>query len=146
MILIGRNFGDNIKSQYRPAIIIQASIDHRYNIDSQHWLPTLRVWADHQPDHIFLHGFSRNFQRIQNPIESQIRYQFLWTSLQMNVTAVLVFDVQLLNHFNSLTTRDINLKCGTPMKQTDTFIRDDFHKNWSPIQYFMGFWIFWITS
>ena len=53
---IGSDFGANITSQYRPAIIIQASIDHRSNIDSQHWLPTLQAWADHRPDHIFLHG------------------------------------------------------------------------------------------
>ena len=50
--IIGSDFGANIASQYRPAIIIQASIDHRSNIDSQHWLPTLRAWADHRPDHI----------------------------------------------------------------------------------------------
>ena len=54
--IIGSDFGANIISQYRPAIIIQASIDHRSNIDSQHWLPTLRAWIDHRPDHIFLHG------------------------------------------------------------------------------------------
>ena len=53
--IIGSDFGANITSQYRPAIIIQASIDHRSNIDSQHWLLTLRAWADHRPDHIFLH-------------------------------------------------------------------------------------------
>ena len=34
--IIGSDFGVNITSQYRPAIIIQASIDHRSNIDSQH--------------------------------------------------------------------------------------------------------------
>ena len=34
--IIGRDFGANITSQYRPVIIIQASIDHRSNIDSQH--------------------------------------------------------------------------------------------------------------
>ena len=54
--IIGSDFGANITSQYRPAIIMQASIDHRSNIDSQHWLPTLRAWADHWPDHFFLHG------------------------------------------------------------------------------------------
>ena len=54
--IIGSDFGANITSQYMPAIIILASIDHRPNIDSQHWLPTLRAWADHRPDHIFLHG------------------------------------------------------------------------------------------
>ena len=54
--IIGSDFGANLTSQYKPAIIILASIDHRSNIDSQHWLPTLQVWADHRPDHIFLHG------------------------------------------------------------------------------------------
>ena len=54
--IIGSDFGANITNQYRPAIIIQASIDHRSNIHSQHWLPTLRAWADHRSDHIFLHG------------------------------------------------------------------------------------------
>ena len=34
--IIGCDFGANITSQYRPTIIIQASIDHRFNIDSQH--------------------------------------------------------------------------------------------------------------
>ena len=43
-LIIGSDFGANIISQYRPAIIIQASIDHRSNIDSQHRLPTLRTW------------------------------------------------------------------------------------------------------
>ena len=52
---IANDFGVNITSQYRPAIIIQASIDYRSNIDSQHWLLTLRAWTDHRPDHIFLH-------------------------------------------------------------------------------------------
>ena len=60
--IIGSNFGTNITSQYRPAIIIQASIDHRSNIDSQYWLPTLRAWTDHRSDHIFLHGI-RGFLR-----------------------------------------------------------------------------------
>ena len=54
--IIGSDFGANITSQYRPAIIIQAAIDHRFNIDSHHWLSTLRAWADHRPAHIFLHG------------------------------------------------------------------------------------------
>ena len=34
--IIGSDFGTNITSQYRRAIIIQASIDDRSNIDSQH--------------------------------------------------------------------------------------------------------------
>ena len=34
--IIGSDFGANITSQYRPAIIIRASTDHRSNIDSQH--------------------------------------------------------------------------------------------------------------
>ena len=54
--IIRSDFGANITNQYRPVIIIQALIDHRSNIDSQHWLPTLRAWADHRPDRIFLHG------------------------------------------------------------------------------------------
>ena len=54
--IIGRDFGANITSQYRPVIIIQASIDHRSNIDSQH-LAWRWAWAHHRPDHIFLHGF-----------------------------------------------------------------------------------------
>ena len=34
--IIGNDFRANVTSQYRPAIIIQASIDHWSNIDSQH--------------------------------------------------------------------------------------------------------------
>ena len=66
--IIGSDFGANITSQYRPAIIIQASIDHRSNIDIQHWLPILRAWADLQPDHIFLHWLI-----VQPPLNSFTR-------------------------------------------------------------------------
>ena len=55
-LTIGSDIGANVTSQYRSAIIIQASIDHRSNIDSRNWLPTLRAWANHWPDHTFLHG------------------------------------------------------------------------------------------
>ena len=54
--IIESDFGANITSQYRPAIINQVSIDHRSNIDSQHWLPTLQAWVDHWPGHTLLHG------------------------------------------------------------------------------------------
>ena len=47
--IIGSDFGANSPSQYRPAIIIQTSIDHWSNFDSQHWLPTLRAGVDHRP-------------------------------------------------------------------------------------------------
>ena len=74
---MGIDFGANITSQYRPAIIIQASIDHRSNIDSRHWLPTLRAWADHRPDHIFLHGLLEYGHPIllncNNPAKENIR-------------------------------------------------------------------------
>ena len=50
----------HISDIYRPAIIIQALIDHRSNIDSQFWLPTLRAWVDHWSDHSFRHGLSNN--------------------------------------------------------------------------------------
>ena len=69
--IIGSDFGANITSQYRPVIIIQASIDHRSNIDSQPWLPTLRAWADHRPDRIFLHGLA-----IQLNFYNEIKYYF----------------------------------------------------------------------
>ena len=70
--IIGSDFGANITSQYRPAIIIQASIDHRSNIDSQHSLPTLRAWADHRPDHIFLPGQSRTSRASTLPISRKV--------------------------------------------------------------------------
>ena len=71
--IIGSDFGANITSQYRPAIIIQASIDHRSNIDSQHWRPTLRAWPDRRPDHIFLHATQTfNIFRIDNAVIQSI--------------------------------------------------------------------------
>ena len=41
--IIGSDFGANITSRYKPSMIIQVSIDHRSNINSQHWLPTLEA-------------------------------------------------------------------------------------------------------
>ena len=35
------------------------------------------------------------------------------------------------------------MKFGTPVKQSQPFSRDYFHKNWCPIFDFMGVWIFW---
>ena len=44
---------------------------------------------------------------------------------------------------NSWTSWDIDMKFGTPVKQSQPFNRDYFHDNWCPICDFMVFWIFW---
>ena len=41
---------------------------------------------------------------------------------------------------------DIDMKFGTPVKQSQSFNRDYFNDNWCPIYDFMGFWIFWKMS
>ena len=38
---------------------------------------------------------------------------------------------------------NIDMKFGTPVKQSQPFNRDYFHDNWCPIRDFMAFWIFW---
>ena len=38
---------------------------------------------------------------------------------------------------------DINMKFGTPVKQSQPFNHDYSHDNWCPICDLMGFWIFW---
>ena len=48
----------------------------------------------------------------------------------------------LLNPDNSQTAWDIDMKFGTPLKQSQSFNRDCFHDNWCTICDFIGFWIF----
>ena len=50
------------------------------------------------------------------------------------------------NPDNSLTAWDMDLKFGTPVKQSQPSNRDYFHDSWCPICDFMGFWIFWKKS
>ena len=38
---------------------------------------------------------------------------------------------------------DIDMKFGTPVKQSQPFDHDYFHDNWCRICDFMGFWIVW---
>ena len=56
------------------------------------------------------------------------------------VRACPIFNV--LNTNNSYTAWDINMKFGTPVKQSQPFDRGYFHENWCPICDFMGFWFF----
>ena len=88
--MILSDFAVNITSQYRPAIIIQASIDHRSNIDSQHWLPTLRAWTDHRRDHIFLHGFC--FLKMRSTFFKEGKSNFFdstWTEITEIISSTL---------------------------------------------------------
>ena len=61
--------------------------------------------------------------------------------VRMYVCMCPIFNVW--NPDNSLTAWDINMKFGTPVKQSQPFNRDSFHDNWCPICNFMGFWILW---
>ena len=56
------------------------------------------------------------------------------------VRVYLIFNVSKPE--NSQTAWDIDMKFGTPVKQSQPFNRDYFHDNWCPIFDFMGFWDF----